>query len=536
MKSRKVVLVVALTVATFIATRAHAQTVVYYFGQGGSTDPLDPEAAGIIVQGRDGNLYSTTPLGGYFGTGTIFEVTSPGGILTVPWSFGLVFDDDPYGGLTLGTDGYYYGTDTTGEINSEGTVFKVDPAFTEMTTLHVFNGTDGDDPLAPPIEGSDGNFYGTTSGMFVNNGGTIYKITSTGTFTLLHTFGAFGTTGGYGAYGPLVQGLDGNFYGTTLVGGTKNDGTVYRITSQGTLTILHSFVGTDGYEPTGDLVLGTDGNFYGTAGGGGSTGGGVAFKITSQGKLTVLASFTADVGLGFPVSSLMQGSDGNFYGTAQFGAYSMTPAGKISVVGVFDGEYLENPFVKPMQHTSGVIYGETSNGGDYEGGAFYELKLGLPPFAGLVPNTGKVGKSIGILGQGFTAATGVSFNGVAATTFKATSDTYMTAMVPSTATTGPVTVTIPSGNLVSKQSFLVTPTIASFSPPSGAVGTAVTIKGASLKQTTKVSFGGVAAPKFTVNSNAQITATVPTGAVTGKIVITTAGGAATSATAFTVTP
>lgn len=427
------------------------------------------------------------------------------------------------------------GRSSAEEISGGGCVFKVDPTFSGLTTLHQFNGTDGNDPVAPPVEGSDGNYYGTTSGTFVNNGGTIYKITSSGTFTLLHTFGAFGTKGGFGLYGPLVQGVDGNFYGTTQAG-SQNDGTVFRITRQGTVTILHSFTGLDGDSPTGQLVLASDGNFYGTTIGGGSSGGGAAFRISSQGSFTLLQSFNTNVGVGSPVSSLMQASDGNLYGTAQFGIYQSTTSGVVTSVGVFDIANGQNPYVTPMQHTSGLIYGDTESGGEFENqGVIYTLNLSLPPFAALVPRTSKTVNSIGILGQGFTGATRVSFNGVAAKTFQVTSDTFMTATVPGAATTGLVTVTIPSGKLVSNQSFLVIPTITSFTPPSGAVGTAVTIKGASLAQTSKVTFGGITAT-FTVNSNSQVTATVPAGAVTGKIVVTTAGGVVTSSTAFTVTP
>jgi hypothetical protein len=145
------------------------------------------------------------------------------------------------------------------------------------------------------------------------------------------------------------------------------------------------------------------------------------------------------------------------------------------------------------------------------------------------------GASIGILGQGFTGTTAVSFNGTPAT-FTVSSPTYLTATVPNGATTGSVTVTTPSGKLTSSHKFRVTPVILSFSPTTGSVGTSVVITGTSLLQTTKVTFGGVGATAFTVNSDTQVTATVPTGAKTGKIGITTQGGTAQSATNFTVTP
>jgi hypothetical protein len=190
-----------------------------------------------------------------------------------------------------------------------------------------------------------------------------------------------------------------------------------------------------------------------------------------------------------------------------------------------------------MQHTNGKFYGVTESGGanGLNGGVFYSLDLGLKPFVNLFTWMGKVGKTVEILGQGFTGTTSVSFNGTKATTFTVSSDTYLTALVPSGATTGFVTVTTPGGALKSNRKFLVTPSILSFSPTSGAVGTSVVITGTSFTGATRVNFGGVKATTFSVDSDGQITATVPTGAKTGKIQVTTPGGTASSSGTFTVT-
>lgn len=155
------------------------------------------------------------------------------------------------------------------------------------------------------------------------------------------------------------------------------------------------------------------------------------------------------------------------------------------------------------------------------------------PFVKLVSSSGKVSKTVEILGAGFNGTTSVTFNGTAAT-FQIVSDTYLTATVPAGATTGLVKVTTSAGTLISSTKFRVTPSISSFNPTSGPVGTQVVITGVSLTQASNVTFGGVAATSFTVNSDTQVTATVPTGAVTGKLSITTPGGTATSATSFTV--
>lgn len=162
------------------------------------------------------------------------------------------------------------------------------------------------------------------------------------------------------------------------------------------------------------------------------------------------------------------------------------------------------------------------------------MSVGLGPLVTFVRGTADVGKTVEILGQGFVGSTGVSFNGTAAT-FKVKSDTYIAAIVPVGATTGPVTVATPSGTLTSNVPFRVRPQILSFNPTSGAVGTQVTITGVSLTQTIGVSFGGVPATSFTVNSDTQVTATVPAGALSGHIGITTAGGRTWSTAAFTVT-
>jgi hypothetical protein len=198
-----------------------------------------------------------------------------------------------------------------------------------------------------------------------------------------------------------------------------------------------------------------------------------------------------------------------------------------------------NPQVALYQHTNGTFYGDTDGGGTGKlcfCGVLYSLGMKLGPFVSFVGPLfeGKVGKTIEILGQGFTGTSKVSFHGVAAT-FTVVSDTYLTAVVPSAATTGSVTVTTPGGTLTSNKIFRVTPAILSFKPTSGSVGTQVTLTGTSFTGATKVTFGGVKATTFSVDSDTQITATVPTGAKTGKIQVTTPGGTATSPGVFTVT-
>jgi uncharacterized repeat protein (TIGR03803 family) len=531
-----VALLVLVAGASTIAARAQTYKVAYEFGSH-SGDPLSPQYS-LVAQGRDGNLYSTSPKGGTGNVGTVFKIT-PTGTLTVLYSFDVTHGAYPYGGLTLGTDGNFYGTTYQGGTGGGGgTVFMITPAGT-LTVLHnLKSGTDGTSPYAAPVQGTDGNFYGTTYNGGSKGYGTVYKMTPAGTLTTLYPFD---NTHGGQPQGPLVQGTDGNFYGTTYSGGTSGRGTVFKVTAGGKLTVLHNFATTDGFQPYDPLIQGTDGNFYGTTYGGG-TGSGVIFKITSAGVLTVLHNLNGTTDGAASLTGLSQAADGNLYGTALRGGanalgtiYRISTSGVFSVLYNFDRPTGDTPEVTLLQHTTGTLYGETIEGGGHNTGVFYSFKNGLKPFVRLLPTSGKVGKTIEVLGQGFNGTTNVSFSGTTAT-FSIVSDTYLTAIVPAGATTGTVTVTTPGGKLASNQKFRVTPAIKTFNPTSGTVGTPVVITGVSLTQTTKVTFGGVKATSFTKDSDTQVTATVPTGAKTGKIAITTAGGTATSSGVFTVTP
>ena len=188
-----------------------------------------------------------------------------------------------------------------------------------------------------------------------------------------------------------------------------------------------------------------------------------------------------------------------------------------------------------FQSTNGVFFGTTQGGGVLNAGTVFSLDMGLKPFIMQIPAYGRVATVNGMLGQGFNGATNVSFDGRTAS-FIVISDTFLKATVPAGATTGFVTVTTPSGTLTSNKPFRVTPQLLSFDPPSGPVGTQVTITGVSLTQTNAVGFGDRIPAQFTVNSDTQVTATVPAGAKTGKVGVETKGGIAISAGTFTVTP
>jgi uncharacterized repeat protein (TIGR03803 family) len=360
---------------------------------------------------------------------------------------------------------------------------------------------------------------------------------------------------------PLMQATDGNFYGTTSGGGSHGFGTVFQMTSKGKLKTIYSFDNVNGARPMAALIQGSDGNFYGTTSAGGDlttcsgNGCGVVFQLTPSGKIKVLHNLNGTTDGSDPLGGVLAATDGKLYGVTAVEAttgdgtlYELTPQNKNFIFSVpftfsrlTSGRY---PQLTLLQHTNGVVYGDTweggtiteEGGGPFTGtGTFYSFfEPGMKPFAGLVTTAGKVGDRVGILGQGFTGTTSVSFGGTPAT-YNVVLDTYLEAFVPA-GTTGLVTVVTPSGTLNSNKPYRVTPVMKSFSPSSGPVGTSVTITGTGLINTTKVTFGGVAATTVTINSDTQVTAAVPTGAKSGRIVITTPGGKATSATSFTVTP
>jgi uncharacterized repeat protein (TIGR03803 family) len=304
------VLIVALAA---IPARAQTPTVIYSFP--GGSGPANPNAE-AIAQGRDGNLYTTTVYGGTVGAtgGTVFKIT-PGGTATVVYpeaaGSGPYGGSYPYSGVTLGTDGNFYGTNYYGGANGHGEVYKVTPAGV-VTSLHSFAGAgDGANPYSAPIEGANGVFYGTTTSATVNS--TAYSVTSGGTFNTLHTF-----TGadGQNVDAPLVQGIDGNFYGNSAAGGT-GDGVIFKMSPSGAVTVLHTFAGTDGSNASYPLIQATDGNFYGTTYTGGSSNAGVVFKITAGGTYNVIYNLNGITDGSGPSSGLVQATNGKLYGVTE---------------------------------------------------------------------------------------------------------------------------------------------------------------------------------------------------------------------------
>jgi uncharacterized repeat protein (TIGR03803 family) len=282
---------------------------------------------GIALAGCRGGAATTNPF--YVGCGTVFKIT-PTGEETVLHLFAAAPADGANPEVLIqGNDGNFYGTTASGGANNLGTVFKLTPGGVE-TILYAFSGTsyagpDGANPVGQLVQGSDGNFYGVTelgglSSPVVNNTttcGTVFKVTPEGIETILHRFS--GPDGQYPEAG-LIQGSDGNFYGTTS-GNNTSSGTVFRVTPEGAETTLYTFNpanGVDGAAPLASLIQGSDGNFYGTTSGGGTNLSGTAFQLTPSGVETVLYSFPKSSVPG-PDTNLVQASDGNLYGASFYG-------------------------------------------------------------------------------------------------------------------------------------------------------------------------------------------------------------------------
>ena len=290
-----------------------------------------------LIQSRDGKAFGVTPAGGNSEFGSIFEIT-PGGGLTSLHSF---YDDVNGGGpsdLIQVNNGDFYGTTASGGANLGGTVFKLSREGT-LTTLYNFcdqpNCIDGEDPRAPLVQGIDGDFYGTTYFGGDNGYGTVFRITPAGSLTTLHSFNF--STDGQGSTG-LVQASNGTFYGTTEYGGPNsggNDlcylgcGTTFAMTSDGTFTTLYDFCGQptceDGYHPYGGLMQALDGNLYGTAVGGGNP------------------SCKSPYGCGT--------------------VFKITPSGSLTTIHRFNDTDGANPYGSLIEAIDGNLYGTTAAGG-----------------------------------------------------------------------------------------------------------------------------------------------------------------------------
>jgi uncharacterized repeat protein (TIGR03803 family) len=468
-----------------------------------------------------------------------------------------------------------------------------------FTTLVGFDGTDGAAPYAGVIQATDGNFYGTTVGGGASNYGTVFKMTASGTVTTLYSFcSQSGCTDGSRPYAGLIQASDGDFYGTTEGGGKRNKGTVFRITSSGALTTLHSFCSqsdcADGAYPDGALVQASDGDFYGTTYGvqGIDTlaGYGTVFKITPSGALTTLHNFCSQSGCtdGInPQAGLVQAANGDLYGTTQNGGayglsygtvFKITPSGTLTTLHSFCAQTNSEgfctdgyaPYAKLVQALNGDLYGTTNVGGVTDDGTVFKITPGgalttfysfcaqsgcpdgeIPQAAlvqatngdlyGTTPGGGIVGHCVVSFGCGtiFEITPGGGLTTLYSFCFqdRCTDGAEPSALFQATdgnfyGTTGHFGVS--GGGTAFSLSVGLGPFVET-QTTFGNVGAAVNILGTDLTGATSVTFNGTAA-QFTVVSPSLITTTVPSGATTGTIQVVTPGGTLSSNVPFRVLP
>lgn len=301
---------------------------------------------GDLIRATDGNIYAVGSTGGN-GRGSIARI-APDGTLTVLHA--MATNEEGYSafsGVIQASDGNLYGTTYLGGDKGGGVVYKVtlDGAYTVLRNL----GQDKQDavlPYAGLVQAPDGNLYGSTLRGGTNDKGTVFRISTAGDFSIVHSFNG---QDGENPEGALAVGADGALYGTTLQGGSGNRGTVYKITTSGTFSSVYSFpslgafnnngqaTNATGANPRAGLLLAADGNFYGTAYQGGTLGFGAVFRMTPAGSVTLVHAFTGpSFGAAFPLAGVSQDAAGNLYGTTEFGGYlNQGAAWRIDTTGRF---------------------------------------------------------------------------------------------------------------------------------------------------------------------------------------------------------
>jgi uncharacterized repeat protein (TIGR03803 family) len=393
-------LAAAIVMAAFapVAVQAHQERVLYSFA-GGQGDGAFTQA-GVFVDAQR-NLYGTTQAGGGTGCGgsgcgTVFKLT-PHGKETVLHIFGQGSDGWlPVGGVTMDTAGNLYGTTFFGGASGRGTIFKVPPKGKETVLFSFSGGDDGSRPVADLILDDAGNLYGTTTGGGSAGNGAVFEFTADGKEKVLYSF-LGGTDGFYPAAG-LLRDTAGNLFGTTANGGIDCDdsgqgcGTVFKLTPDGTETVLYAFEGgSHGANPAAPVIMDETGALYGTTNNGGmvcdDSGAtcGTVFKLAANGKETGLHTFAGGSDGAYPKGGLTMDALGNLYGTTSSGGngggecgcgvvFKIRRNGEERIVHTFTGDDGHSPFAGLSTDSSGNFYGTTFVGGAFGDGAVFTLR------------------------------------------------------------------------------------------------------------------------------------------------------------------
>jgi uncharacterized repeat protein (TIGR03803 family) len=368
------------------AASAQTETVLYSF----TGQPEGPDAIAGVAVDSVGNVYGTTEYGGASDMGSVYKIippSQPGGA----WTYTTLHNFQgppadgvqPVGGLIADSQGNLYGTTYGGGNRDCGTVFEVTAAGVEMI-LHNFQckPVDGSLPIGNLTRDSKGNLYGTTYSGGAAGGGSVFEVTAAGKEKLLYSFQR-NATDGHAPYAGVIRDGEGNLYGTTALGGTYHQGTVYKVTPAGAETVLYSFEPHGGRAVIPECTLARDsaGNLYGTAGGGAYAQGAV-FKLTPEGVENIIHSFKGGPQDGSnPVAGLIIDSRGNLYGTTQQGGshdfgtiFEMTGTGNETILYSFQGMPDGNlPVAAVFMDGEGNLYGTTEYGGTDKSGTVFQF-------------------------------------------------------------------------------------------------------------------------------------------------------------------
>jgi uncharacterized repeat protein (TIGR03803 family) len=433
-------------------------------------------------------------------------------------------------------------------------------AYGQITTLHSFTGTpDGSQPAYVTLaQGRDGQLYGTTSGGGSSGLGSMFRFAPQG----LELFSLDGTEG-ITPFGGVTLRPDGLFCGTAEYGG-PSQGAVFSVTSSGAFTLLHSFEGSDGGTPTGALATGPDGTCYGLTQYGGANGFGTVYGVSPSGTLTLLHSFSGADGSNPRGGGLLLTPEGVLFGMTSSGGahnlgtiFSVSLSGTFKTIADFDGANGSQPAGTLIRASDGNIYGATNGGGANGDGTVFQLSSGVPrltvlhSFGGLdgsAPTGGLVEATDGNL-YGATSGGGANGDGVIYSITPSGTFTTIYSFDGVHGTNGNTLMQHTDGRLYATTYLggaaglgtiysldLGLGPFVTFVFPSGRAGSSVQILGTGLMGATAVTFNGVPAASFTVQSGSFIVATVPTGATTGPVQVTTPGGTLTSNKSFVVLP
>ena len=365
--------------ASFSQIKAQTYSVLHSFAT--ATDGQTPYSA--VTFDSSGNMYGTCNSGGANSGGTLWEY-SHGGTFSVLHSFGSTTDgSSPVASVALDSSGNLYGTSCTGGSNSGGTLWKYSSSGT-FSILHSFtSSTDGAIPYGSVELDKSGNVYGTCNSGGANSGGTLWKYSSNGTFSVLHAFTS--STDGKTLYAGATLDSSGNIFGTCEAGAAHSDGSLWEYSSTGTFSVLHSFSGTEGRNPIyGTLVLDSSGNIYGTCEAGGANSGGTVWQYNSVSGITVLHSFNSNTDGRIPYAGVTFDSNGNMYGTCFSNgpnsgagtAWEYDLSGTFRVVNTFTSAANgASPQAGVKFDSSGNLYGLCSTGGANSYGTLWKLNL-----------------------------------------------------------------------------------------------------------------------------------------------------------------